>query len=159
MILLAGCILFNKVVGGRQQASRVRHWKSFQGEYQGKQSEKKEHVRNDLSNSHVHEWRLESRKRKVSLLKCTREKYLSFFIDVVVNSKLNPLSFSGWPFHSFISNRWRFFFIFYLFIYLFYLYIFLYHYKKILAKASDIYCGFTWPELELQLHKPQVATS
>lgn len=26
--------------------------------------------------------------------------------------------------------------------------------KKILAKVSDIYCGFTWPELELQLHKP-----
>ena len=93
-------------------------------------------------------------REKYVLLKCTREKYLSFFIDVVVNSKLNPLTFSGWPFHSFISNRWRFFFIFYLFIYLFYLYIFLYHYKKILAKALDIYCGFTWPELELQLHKP-----
>ena len=49
--------------------------------------------------------------------------------------------------------------LYFLFIYLFYLYIFLYHYKKILAKALDIYYGFTWPELELQLHKPQVATS
>ena len=42
-----------------------------------------------------------------------------------------------------------------LFIFLFiYLYIFLHDYKKILAKALDIYCGFTWPELELQPHKP-----